>query len=97
MTCETRFGLCQHCYGSDLARGGLIGMGEAAASSRPVDRRAWHAAHLRTFLPAVCRCEDITRPARVEELFEARTPKGEAVIAEIGGVVDVYWTPTSAC
>ena len=29
MTCETRFGLCQACYGSDLARGGMIKMGEA--------------------------------------------------------------------
>ena len=48
---------------------------------------------LRTFhTGGVAGAEDITQGLpRVEELFEARTPKGEAVIAEIGGVVDVYW------
>jgi DNA-directed RNA polymerase subunit beta' len=40
----------------------------------------------------VAGADDITQGLpRVEELFEARTPKGEAVISEIGGVVDVYW------
>ena len=48
---------------------------------------------LRTFhTGGVAGAEDITQGLpRVEELFEARTPKGEAVISEIGGIVDVYW------
>ena len=48
---------------------------------------------LRTFhTGGVAGAEDITQGLpRVEELFEARTPKGEAIIAEIDGMVDVYW------
>jgi DNA-directed RNA polymerase subunit beta' len=94
MTCEMRFGLCQTCYGSDLARGGMIRMGEAAGiiAAQSIGEPGTQLT-LRTFhTGGVAGAEDITQGLpRVEELFEARTPKGEAVIAEIGGVVDVYW------
>ncbi len=94
MTCETRFGLCRACYGSDLARGGMIGMGEAAGiiAAQSIGEPGTQLT-LRTFhTGGVAGAEDITQGLpRVEELFEARTPKGEAVIAEIGGVVDVFW------
>jgi DNA-directed RNA polymerase subunit beta' len=94
MTCETRFGLCQSCYGSDLARGGYMKMGEAAGiiAAQSIGEPGTQLT-LRTFhTGGVAGAEDITQGLpRVEELFEARTPKGEAVIAEIGGIVDVYW------
>jgi DNA-directed RNA polymerase subunit beta' len=93
-TCETRFGLCQYCYGADLARGGLIKMGEAAGiiAAQSIGEPGTQLT-LRTFhTGGVAGAEDITQGLpRVEELFEARTPKGEAVISEIGGIVDVYW------
>ncbi len=94
MTCEMRFGLCQRCYGSDLARGGDIKMGEAVGiiAAQSIGEPGTQLT-LRTFhTGGVAGAEDITQGLpRVEELFEARTPKGEAVIAEIGGVVNVYW------
>ena len=93
-TCENRFGLCQKCYGSDLARGGLVKLGVAVgivaaqSTGEPGTQLT-----LRTFhTGGVAGAEDITQGLpRIEELFEARTPKGEAVISEIGGIVDVYW------
>ena len=46
ITCETRYGVCSHCYGRDLARGRPISIGEAVGRHRrAVDRRAGHAAH----------------------------------------------------
>ncbi|HEX9118736.1 MAG TPA: DNA-directed RNA polymerase subunit beta' [Anaerolineae bacterium] len=94
MTCEMRFGLCRNCYGADLARGGFIQMGEAVGiiAAQSIGEPGTQLT-LRTFhTGGVAGAEDITQGLpRVEELFEARTPKGEAVIAEIGGVVDVYW------
>jgi DNA-directed RNA polymerase subunit beta' len=94
LTCENRFGLCRLCYGSDLARGGLAKMGEAVGTiaAQSIGEPGTQLT-LRTFhTGGVAGAEDITLGLpRVEELFEARTPKGEAVIAEIGGAVDVYW------
>ncbi len=94
LTCENRFGLCKLCYGSDLARGGMAKMGEAVGiiAAQSIGEPGTQLT-LRTFhTGGVAGAEDITQGLpRVEELFEARTPKGEAVISEIGGVVDVYW------
>ena len=94
LTCENRFGLCKLCYGSDLARGGEVKMGEAVGiiAAQSIGEPGTQLT-LRTFhTGGVAGAEDITQGLpRVEELFEARTPKGEAVIAEIGGVVNVYW------
>ena len=94
LTCENRFGLCKLCYGRDLARGGEVKMGEAVGiiAAQSIGEPGTQLT-LRTFhTGGVAGAEDITQGLpRVEELFEARTPKGEAVIAEIGGVVDVYW------
>jgi DNA-directed RNA polymerase subunit beta' len=94
LTCENRFGLCKLCYGSDLARGGMVKMGEAVGiiAAQSIGEPGTQLT-LRTFhTGGVAGAEDITAGLpRVEELFEARTPKGEAVISEIGGVVDVYW------
>jgi DNA-directed RNA polymerase subunit beta' len=94
LTCENRYGLCKLCYGSDLARGGMVKMGEAVGiiAAQSIGEPGTQLT-LRTFhTGGVAGAEDITQGLpRVEELFEARTPKGEAVISEIGGVVDVYW------
>ena len=94
LTCENRYGLCKLCYGADLARGGLVKIGEAVGiiAAQSIGEPGTQLT-LRTFhTGGVAGAEDITLGLpRVEELFEARTPKGEAVIAEIGGAVDVYW------
>jgi DNA-directed RNA polymerase subunit beta' len=94
LTCENRFGLCKRCYGSDLARGGDVNMGEAVGiiAAQSIGEPGTQLT-LRTFhTGGVAGAEDITQGLpRVEELFEARSPKGKAVIAEIGGIVDVYW------
>ena len=93
LTCETRFGLCKHCYGEDLARGGLVQMGEAVGiiAAQSIGEPGTQLT-LRTFhTGGVAGSDDITQGLpRVEELFEARNPKGEAVIAEIDGTVDLY-------
>ncbi len=94
LTCEARFGLCEKCYGEDLARGGLIGMGEAVGiiAAQSIGEPGTQLT-LRTFhTGGVAGTDDITQGLpRVEELFEARNPKGEAVIAEMDGIADIYW------
>ncbi len=94
LTCETRMGLCRRCYGRDLGRGNLVELGEAVGiiAAQSIGEPGTQLT-LRTFhTGGVAGGEDITQGLpRVEELFEARTPKGEAVISEIDGIVDVYW------
>ncbi len=93
LTCDTRYGVCAKCYGRDLARGGLIKVGEAVGiiAAQSIGEPGTQLT-LRTFHTGGVAGEDITQGLpRVEELFEARTPKGEAVIADIDGRVDVYW------
>ncbi|MFO7633182.1 MAG: DNA-directed RNA polymerase subunit beta', partial [Caldilinea sp.] len=92
LTCEARFGLCARCYGEDLARGGLVGMGEAVGivAAQSIGEPGTQLT-LRTFhTGGVAGADDITQGLpRVEELFEARTPKGEAIIAEMDGSVSI--------
>ncbi|MGQ9584462.1 MAG: DNA-directed RNA polymerase subunit beta' [Anaerolineae bacterium] len=94
MTCESAFGLCARCYGQDLARGGMVKIGEAVGiiAAQSIGEPGTQLT-LRTFhTGGVAGGEDITQGLpRVEELFEARTPKGEAIIADIDGTVDIYW------
>ncbi len=94
LTCETRFGICSLCYGRDLARGGPVDMGEAVGiiAAQSIGEPGTQLT-LRTFhTGGVAAGGDITQGLpRVEELFEARIPKGEAVISEIDGVFDVRW------
>jgi len=92
LTCASRHGLCAKCYGRDLARGGLIGMGEAVGiiAAQSIGEPGTQLT-LRTFhTGGVAGVEDITHGLpRVEELFEARDPKGEALMAETDGTVRV--------
>ena len=92
MSCEAERGICQLCYGRDLARGELVrprtAVGIIAAQSigepgTQLTMRTFHTG-------GVAGATDITSGLpRVEELFEARAPKGEAIISEIDGVVEV--------
>ncbi|MBV7330073.1 DNA-directed RNA polymerase subunit beta' [Chloroflexi bacterium TSY] len=94
LSCESRFGICERCYGEDLARGGQVGMGEAVGiiAAQSIGEPGTQLT-LRTFhTGGVAGSDDITQGLpRVEELFEARNPKGEAIISEIEGNVDIYW------
>jgi len=94
LACETQFGICGKCYGRDLARGSVVQIGEAVGiiAAQSIGEPGTQLT-LRTFhTGGVAGGEDITHGLpRVEELFEARTPKGEAVIADLDGLIDVYW------
>ena len=93
LTCELIHGICSHCYGLDLGRGKLVEVGAAVGivAAQSIGEPGTQLT-LRTFhTGGVAAGGDITTGLpRVEELFEARrTPKGEAVVSEIGGVVFV--------
>jgi len=92
LTCQARHGLCAKCYGRDLARGGLIQLGEAVGiiAAQSIGEPGTQLT-LRTFhTGGVAGVEDITHGLpRVEELFEARDPKGEALLAESDGVARI--------
>jgi DNA-directed RNA polymerase subunit beta' len=92
LTCALRHGLCAMCYGRDLARGGLIEIGEAVGiiAAQSIGEPGTQLT-LRTFhTGGVAGASDITHGLpRVQELFEARIPKGEAVISDIDGRVDL--------
>ncbi|CAG0946913.1 DNA-directed RNA polymerase subunit beta' [Anaerolineae bacterium] len=93
LTCNARHGICAKCYGRDLARGGLIRMGEAVGiiAAQSIGEPGTQLT-LRTFhTGGVAGVEDITHGLpRVEELFESRDPKGEALLAEMDGVIELY-------
>ena len=88
--CETKDGVCVHCYGRNLATGKLVEVGEAVGimAAQSIGEPGTQLT-MRTFhTGGVATTEDITQGLpRVQELFEARTPKGEATISEISGVV----------
>jgi DNA-directed RNA polymerase subunit beta' len=93
MTCELTHGICAKCYGIDLGRGTTVEMGSAVGivAAQSIGEPGTQLT-LRTFhTGGVASGGDITTGLpRVEELFEARkTPKGEAVVSEIEGIVRV--------
>ncbi len=92
MTCEMRYGICAKCYGRDMARNGLVQIGEAVGviAAQSIGEPGTQLT-LRTFhTGGVAGEADITRGLpRVQELFEARNPKGEAIVAEISGSAEV--------
>lgn len=92
LTCGVRHGLCAKCYGRDLARGGLIKVGEAVGiiAAQSIGEPGTQLT-LRTFhTGGVAGASDITHGLpRVQELFEARIPKGEAVVSDIDGRVEL--------
>ena len=91
LTCEARHGVCRACYGRNLATGQLIGIGEAVGiiAAQSIGEPGTQLT-MRTFHTGGVAGLDITAGLpRVEELFEARVPKGKAEISHIDGVVEV--------
>jgi DNA-directed RNA polymerase subunit beta' len=92
LTCALRHGMCATCYGRDLARGGLIQIGEAVGiiAAQSIGEPGTQLT-LRTFhTGGVAGTSDITHGLpRVQELFEVRIPKGEAVISDIDGRIEL--------
>ncbi len=90
LTCGTSNGVCQKCYGRNLATGNLVEIGEAVGvmAAQSIGEPGTQLT-MRTFhTGGVAGVEDITQGLpRVQELFEARNPKGKATIAEIDGTV----------
>ena len=90
LTCGTHNGVCQKCYGKNLATGNLVEVGEAIGvmAAQSIGEPGTQLT-MRTFhTGGVAGGEDITQGLpRVQELFEARIPKGKATIAEIDGTV----------
>ena len=80
--------MCVHCYGRDLGRGELVKIGEAVGiiAAQSIGEPGTQLT-LRTFhTGGVAGASDITQGLpRVQELFEARNPKGQAIIADMGG------------
>jgi DNA-directed RNA polymerase subunit beta' len=90
--CELAQGICSLCYGVDLARGGLADIGAAVGimAAQSIGEPGTQLT-LRTFhTGGVAGVEDITHGLpRVQELFEARAPKGEAIISDLEGRVEI--------
>ncbi|PIU23395.1 MAG: DNA-directed RNA polymerase subunit beta' [Chloroflexi bacterium CG08_land_8_20_14_0_20_45_12] len=91
LTCRSRLGVCQSCYGRDLGRGQLVNFGTAVGiiAAQSIGEPGTQLT-LRTFHTGGVVGTDITTGLpRVEELFEARIPKNAAIISEIDGIVEV--------
>ena len=91
LTCKTRYGVCAKCYGRNLATGGMVDVGEAVGiiAAQSIGEPGTQLT-MRTFHTGGVAGEDITQGLpRVEELFEARKPKGQAILAEVGGTVRI--------
>ena len=91
LTCQSRYGVCRTCYGRNLATGQLVGIGEAVGiiAAQSIGEPGTQLT-MRTFHTGGVAGMDITAGLpRVEELFEARVPKGKAEISHIDGVVEI--------
>ncbi len=91
LSCQSKRGTCQKCYGKDLARGRPVDLNTAVGiiAAQSIGEPGTQLT-LRTFHTGGVVGLDITSGLpRVEELFEARTPKGQATISEIDGVAEV--------
>ncbi len=90
LTCRARYGLCVKCYGRNLATGRLVDIGEAVGiiAAQSIGEPGTQLT-MRTFHTGGVAGDDITQGLpRIEELFEARKPKGLAIISEVNGRVE---------
>ena len=91
LTCKSRYGVCKKCYGRNLATGRPVEMGEAVGiiAAQSIGEPGTQLT-MRTFHTGGVAGDDITQGLpRVEELFEARKPKGQAIISEAIGKVSI--------
>jgi len=91
LSCRSKHGTCRYCYGRDFARGYLVDLDNAVGiiAAQSIGEPGTQLT-LRTFHTGGVVGLDITSGLpRIEELFEARTPKGQAIISEIDGVAEV--------
>ncbi len=91
LTCRSRLGICSKCYGANMATGESVQVGEAVGiiAAQAIGEPGTQLT-MRTFHTGGVAGGNITQGLpRVEELFEARRPKGLAIIAEFGGKVKV--------
>ncbi|WP_096271383.1 DNA-directed RNA polymerase subunit beta' [Paucisalibacillus globulus] len=88
-TCNTRHGVCKKCYGRNLATGSEVEVGEAVGiiAAQSIGEPGTQLT-MRTFHTGGVAGDDITQGLpRIQELFEARNPKGQAIITEVYGTV----------
>ena len=91
LTCKSHIGVCAKCYGANMATGEAVQVGEAVGiiAAQSIGEPGTQLT-MRTFHAGGVAGDDITQGLpRVEELFEARKPKGLAIIAEFGGTVSI--------
>ncbi len=91
LTCQAKYGVCAMCYGRNLATGKRVDIGEAVGiiAAQSIGEPGTQLT-LRTFHTGGVATEDIiTGLPRVEEIFEARKPKGQATITEVAGTVRI--------
>jgi DNA-directed RNA polymerase subunit beta' len=101
LTCEARYGVCRRCYGRNLASGEPVGVGEAVGiiAAQSIGEPGTQLT-MRTFHTGGVAGDDITTGLpRVQELFEARVPRGKAPIADVDGRIriedgDRFWKIT---
>ena len=89
LTCKARYGVCSMCYGRNLATSKKVDIGEAVGiiAAQSIGEPGTQLT-LRTFHTGGVATEDIiTGLPRVEEIFEARKPKGQAIVSEVSGAV----------
>ena len=92
LTCKSKHGVCAKCYGKNMANGRPVNLGEAVGviAAQSIGEPGTQLT-MRTFhTGGVASGEDITQGLpRIEELFEARKPKGVALVCEVNGIVSV--------
>ena len=91
LTCRSHNGICAKCYGANMATGEAVQVGEAVGiiAAQSIGEPGTQLT-MRTFHTGGVAGDDITQGLpRVEELFEARKPKGLAIIAEFGGIATI--------
>ncbi|MBD5657009.1 MAG: hypothetical protein IAI50_17795, partial [Candidatus Eremiobacteraeota bacterium] len=91
LTCQAKIGVCAMCYGRNLATGKKVDIGEAGGiiAAQSIGEPGTQLT-LRTFHTGGVATEDIiTGLPRVEEIFEARKPKGKATISTVGGTIHI--------
>ncbi len=91
LTCRSHIGICSKCYGANMATGEAVQVGEAVGiiAAQSIGEPGTQLT-MRTFHSGGVAGDDITQGLpRVEELFEARKPKGLAIIAEFGGIATI--------